>query len=137
MRRDTKILYGSIMILTTIVVVSSLFLVLQFEYAENLAQPDVTAPPVEPNADITSELVVLHQAVPVTVDRFNITLELTAHKKINNTAIETAISIITPEISTPTILQYTGVGESQTTADNYLVRVINATDSTVQVLVGK
>lgn len=137
MRRDTKVIYGSIIVLTTIVVVGGFFAVLQFQYARTISNTNQTVAPVEDNAEITSEVVVVHQAVPVAVDRFGLTLELTTHKKINDTAITSEVTITTVETPTPTVLQFTGIGESQTTADNYIVRIVNATESSAQILVGK
>jgi hypothetical protein len=137
MRRDTKIMYGAIMVITTIVVIGSFFAVLQFQYADDQSQTSVTPNTSVVNDAIDAELVVVHQGVPVSVDRFQITLELVNHDKINEAAVATDITIITVATPTPTLLHFTGIGESQTTVDNYTVRLVNATDSTAQILVGQ
>lgn len=137
MRRDTKIIYGSIIILTTIVVIGSFFAAMQFQYDRTISKRSNTPVTIEPNADITSEIVVVHLGVPVQVDRFGVTVELTSHEKVNDAAIITSVTLTTKETPTPTTYTFTGIGESQITPDNYLVRIVNATDSSAQILIGQ
>lgn len=137
MRRDTKVIYGSVIILTTIVLIGGFFGAIQFQYAKNISKIPNTKVVIEPNADITSEIVVVHLGVPVQLDRFGATVELTSHEKINDSAIVSSITLTTKETPSPTTYNFTGIGESQTTPDNYVVRIVNATASSAQILIGQ
>lgn len=129
MRRDTKILIGGAIIISTITVLA--VLLASLEFLSNQAQ---TAVPSTENTNLNerteSEIVILHDS-PVTVDRFDLIVTLQSHRKLNAAAVDTTIDV--GDLGT---IHFTGIGETME-LQGFRFRLLEATDSSVQLFIAQ
>lgn len=138
MRRDTTILFGSIIILVTVTLIVGFFASLELLHTQSVSSTNtaVVAAGLTEQESIDGVLVIIHQA-PVTIDRFGVELALASHRKINAAAVDTTITLTAADGSTAyDPIHFSGIGEV-VTVPPYRFRLVNATESTVQVLVAQ
>lgn len=137
MKRESTLLLSGMIILATATVLGSLFAGLEFLATQSRAPAVETLPETVTQADASpNELVILHQQ-PITIGRFDLTVTLTAHEKINDRTVATTITVAsaTDQAASGT-LAFTGIGEYQQLGQ-YRFRLVNATTGSIQLLIAE
>lgn len=133
MQRSSKVLLSTIIILATLVLISVLLASLELLYNQSLHTTADNVNTNNPRPTTVSELVILHDQ-PVTVDRFGLTVTVSAHEKINDQAVATTIHVTAPDQSIATSIHFEAIGQTVET-NGYRFSLVNATADTMQFLI--
>lgn len=80
-----------------------------------------------------NQLVIVHTGQTVVVEKFDVSLNLLAHKRIDETTVESDVEITFPDGQTQSVI-FTKIGERQVVGD-FTLRLANATDSAAQIVI--
>lgn len=80
-----------------------------------------------------NQLIIVQTDKTAKVKKFDISLNLLKHKRIDDTTVESTVEITFPDGQTQSVI-FTKVGERQVVGD-FTLRMANATDNAVQIVV--